>query len=318
MPRASADVEARSERQDPMPRLRSLRLVAVGSLIGGTLVFGLAQVAPGLIVFRAGDPITADAMNHNFAHLDGRIDAVTAEVADVESTPGPQGEPGPQGPQGEAGPQGLQGEPGLQGPQGDVGPQGLQGEPGLQGPRGEVGPQGLQGEPGLRGPQGDVGPQGDEGLQGDVGPRGEPGLPGEPGQDGATGAVGPVGPAGSAGPAGPAGADGVPGPQGPAGTYELTLVSSSPFAVPATTEVLHLIVLGAQSVVLPANPAPGQFVVVQATAASGTIDFGARGHDWETNPDPPATGVWDFSNNNGMTQHFGLYWDGTVWQWLNM
>ncbi len=299
-----------------MPRLRSLCLVTIGTLIGGTLVFGLAQVAPGLIVFRAGDPITADAMNHNFAHLDGRIDVVSADVATIESVPGPQGpqgEPGPQGPQGAAGPQGVQGEPG---PQGDAGPQGIPGDPGPQGIQGEVGPRGLQGEAGLDGAQGDPGPQG---IQGEVGPRGfqgEAGLDGAQGDPGPQGIQGVPGPQGATGPAGAPGALGPVGPQGPAGGFDLTVVDG-PYAVPATSEPMHLFVLGPQSLTLPANPASGQYLVVQATHSAGDIDFGARAHDWETNPGAPETGTWDFTNN-GMTKHFALYWDGIVWQWLGL
>ncbi|MDF1521215.1 MAG: hypothetical protein P1P87_00165 [Trueperaceae bacterium] len=93
----------------PHARTRALCRVAVATLGAAALVVGVAQVAPGLIVFRAGDPIEADRMNHNFAMLDGRIDTVAAEVAGIAAVPGPQGpqgEPGPQAPQGEPGPAG--------------------------------------------------------------------------------------------------------------------------------------------------------------------------------------------------------------------
>ena len=311
-----------------MPRLRSLRLVAVGSLIGGTLVFGLAQVAPGLIVFRAGDPITADSMNHNFAHLDGRIDVVSADVATIESVPGPQGEPGPQGPQGEPGAPGApgpQGTEGAQGPQGDPGAPGPQGERGLPGLDGADGSQGPQGDPGAPGPQGErglpgldgaegpkgvpgtQGPQGDAGIQG---PQGDPGPVGPPGADGAPGTPGAVGPVGPAGPAGPAGAT------GPAGGLALTVVDGS-YSVPATSEPMHLLVLGPHEVTLPANPAAGQFVVVLGADSGGMVDFGARGHTWETNPGPPETGSWTFAQLE-LTKHFALYWDGVVWQWVSL
>jgi hypothetical protein len=110
-----------------MSRTRNVRRVALATLIGAAVVVGLAQVAPGLIVFSPGDPIEADTMNHNFAVLDERIDAVTAELANVEGTVGPAGPEGPAGPQGEAGPagpQGPQGPQGIQGPQGPTGPAG--------------------------------------------------------------------------------------------------------------------------------------------------------------------------------------------------
>ena len=63
-----------------MPRTRTLRRVAVATLIGAALVVGVAQVAPGLVIFSAGDPIETDVLNHNFAVLDGRIDAVSADA----------------------------------------------------------------------------------------------------------------------------------------------------------------------------------------------------------------------------------------------
>ncbi len=86
-----------------MSRTRSVRQVALATLLGAALVVGLAQVAPGLIVFNPGDPIEADTMNHNFAVLDARIDAVAADLANVDGTVGPQGPEGPQGPAGPAG-----------------------------------------------------------------------------------------------------------------------------------------------------------------------------------------------------------------------
>ena len=103
-----------------MPPTRTLRRFALATLIGATLVVGLAQVAPGLIVFRAGDPIEADQMNHNFAVLDGRIDTVAAVVAAIDGTVGPQGPGGP-GPAGPPGPPGAQGVAGPAGADGDLG-----------------------------------------------------------------------------------------------------------------------------------------------------------------------------------------------------
>jgi hypothetical protein len=125
----------------PRTRARALRRIAVATLGAAALVVGVAQVAPGLIVFRAGDPIEADRMNHNFAMLDGRIDTVAAEVAGIAAVPGPQG------PQGETGPQGPQGDPGP------AGPVGADGAPGAQGPQG---PQGIQGEQGPAGQDADL------------------------------------------------------------------------------------------------------------------------------------------------------------------
>lgn len=57
------------------------------------------------------------------ADLKRSIFNLTAQVANIQLTPGPQGPPGPHG---------EQGEPGPQGPQGDPGPQGLPGLAGQQ------------------------------------------------------------------------------------------------------------------------------------------------------------------------------------------
>jgi hypothetical protein len=102
------------------------------------------------------------------------VDALFAELAAIELTPGPQGIQGDVGP---AGPQGIQGEVGPAGPQG------------IQGDVGPAGPQGVQGEIGPAGPQGiqgDVGPAGPQGVQGEVGPAGPQGIQGPAGEDGVT------------------------------------------------------------------------------------------------------------------------------------
>ncbi len=224
----------------PHTRTRIFRRALVLTLAGAALVVGVAQVAPGLIVFRAGDPIEADRMNHNFAMLDGRIDAIAADVAGIAASPGPQG------PQGEPGPQGQPG------PQGEPGPAGAPGTDGAPGPRG---------------------------LQGIQGPQGER------------------------------------GDQGPVGVVDRTVVTGT-FVVPSTTEETHLLVIGAQRVVLPLSPALGQYVAVQANDVNGEIDFGTTPYTWPLNPGAPETGVWDFTSASGMTKHFALYWDGSVWQWL--
>ena len=94
----------------------------------------------------------------------GDIATVNAQIANIQLTPGPQGETGPQGIQGETGPQGIQGETGPQGIQGETGPQGIQGETGPQGIQGETGPQGIQGETGPQGIQGETGAAGTDGV----------------------------------------------------------------------------------------------------------------------------------------------------------
>ena len=63
-------------------------------------------------------------------NIKATVDYIDQEIANIELTPGPQGEQGTQGP---TGPQGIQGEIGPQGPQG------IQGEVGPQGPQGESG-----------------------------------------------------------------------------------------------------------------------------------------------------------------------------------
>ena len=73
---------------------------------------------------------------------------VEQSIAEIELTPGPQGEKGEQGPQGEQGPKGEQGE---QGPQGIQGLQGIQGPQGEKGEQGAVGPQGPAGKDGKDG-----------------------------------------------------------------------------------------------------------------------------------------------------------------------
>ena len=155
-----------------------------------------------------------------------KVTYVEEKIAEIELTPGPQGEKGEQG---EQGIQGLQGEIGPQGPQGEIGPQGPQGiqgergergEPGQKGDAGDRGLQGIQGEQGPvgpkgdQGPQGEVGPQGEQGIQGPVGPQGEQGPQGEKGEQGAVGPQGPQGVQGEQGEKGEQGAKGDKGDQG--------------------------------------------------------------------------------------------------------
>jgi len=120
-----------------MSRSRTARTVAFATLTAAALLVGVAQVAPGLIVFQPGDPIEADRMNHNFAHLDGRIDGLAAEVAAQLGVPGPQGPEGPQGAPGIEGPAGPQGESGPTGQTGATGPTGPTGATGPAGPAGQ-------------------------------------------------------------------------------------------------------------------------------------------------------------------------------------
>jgi hypothetical protein len=73
------------------------------------------------------------------------LDALAAEIATIELTPGPEGPAGPTGPQGlvgATGPEGPAGATGAQGPVGATGPEGPAGATGAQGPVGATGPQG--------------------------------------------------------------------------------------------------------------------------------------------------------------------------------
>lgn len=152
-------------------------------------------------------------------------EALAAELATIQLTPGPPGESGPAGP---AGPQGPAGADGANGAVGSAGPQGETGPAGPAGADGAEGPAGPQGETGPAGPAGPQGPTGEDGADGAVGPQGE------------TGPAGPAGSAGAAGPAGPAGAEGPAGPQGPAGPLiarAQAVVSTSAIAANATENV---------------------------------------------------------------------------------
>ena len=55
---------------------RTIALLGTGLI----LIFGVAQIAPGLVTLNAGDPIDADVVNHNFTWLDLRVDSVQHEL----------------------------------------------------------------------------------------------------------------------------------------------------------------------------------------------------------------------------------------------
>ncbi|MEK9629479.1 MAG: hypothetical protein VW455_10725, partial [Nitrospinota bacterium] len=134
--------------------------------------------------------------------LQKQINALQAELDNIQLTPGPQGDPGPAGPQGPAGATGAtgpQGPAGPQGPQGPAGADGAVGATGATGPAGPIGPQGPQGPAGANGADGAVGATGPEGPQGPEGPAGPQGNVGFQGPQGDPGPPGPPGPAGSGG-----------------------------------------------------------------------------------------------------------------------
>lgn len=119
--------------------------VLVGSCLGwGASALASSQLMDGLWRFVAGDPISAEEINANFAALEQRI-------ADSPPGPtGPTGAVGADGARGPAGPQGSQGPTGPQGPMGPAGPAGAQGPPGAPGPTGLAGPVGPTGASGVR------------------------------------------------------------------------------------------------------------------------------------------------------------------------
>jgi hypothetical protein len=117
------------------------------------------------------------------------LDALAAEVATIELTPGPQGEQGPIGAMGAQGPQGEQGPVGATGAQGPQGEQRPIGATGAQGPQGEQGPTGATGAQGPQGEQGPVGATGAQGPQGEQGPIGATGAQGPQGEQGELGTI---------------------------------------------------------------------------------------------------------------------------------
>lgn len=88
--------------------------------------------------WETGNTITAADMNH-----------IEDGIANIELTPGPQGETGAQGPEGPKGDTGAQGPAGSDGTDGVKGDKGDTGEQGPQGPTGATGSPGAAGKDGL-------------------------------------------------------------------------------------------------------------------------------------------------------------------------
>lgn len=131
---------------------RSTIYAAAGIMIGvATSAVASSRLPNGLWQFIAGEPVSADEVNANFALLTDRLDNIPA---------GPAGERGPAGP---TGPTGAAGPDGPTGPAGPVGPRGADGPVGPVGPTGPAGPAGPQGN---TGPAGPTGPQGAAGVAG--------------------------------------------------------------------------------------------------------------------------------------------------------
>lgn len=136
----------------PSARTRFLKRIIGTACVVAAGVFGIAQVAPGLVIFQPGSTIIADEVNANFSLLENRIMDLRAELgsalqelAELESEFQElefERVPGPAGPKGE---QGEKGTTGPAGPQGPAGPAGADGEPGPAGPPGADGEQGPEG-----------------------------------------------------------------------------------------------------------------------------------------------------------------------------
>lgn len=119
-------------------RTRLLKRIISTACVLAAGVFGIAQVAPGLITFQAGTTIVADEVNANFSLLEDRITHLRTELGsaleelaeleseiqalELEGVPGPVGPKGEQGEQGETGPTGPQGPAGADGERGPEGP----------------------------------------------------------------------------------------------------------------------------------------------------------------------------------------------------
>lgn len=222
------------------------------------------------------------------------FEQIKQEIADIETTPGPQGPEGPEGPTGPTGATGAkgdQGDTGLQGPQGDQGVQGVagdEGDVGATGPQGPIGLTGPAGPTGPEGPKGDTGNTGDTGVTGPQGDQGIQGVKGDQGDAGPTGSTGPQGTQGDEGPTGstgPTGTQGVQGPQGNEGdsAYQVWLDEGN-----TGTEADFLLDLkgdkgdqgdqGIQGVAGPTGPAGPQGTTGDTGAKGDTGDQGPTGN----------------------------------------
>lgn len=110
----------------------------------------------GAVVFTGANIAFADEkggkrFNDILETIQYEIDSLRTAIANIQLTPGQQGNPGQDGPQGIQGPAGPQG---LQGLKGDTGEQGVPGQQGVQGLVGLTGATGLQGSVGLPGSNG--------------------------------------------------------------------------------------------------------------------------------------------------------------------
>jgi hypothetical protein len=134
--------------------------------------------------------------------------------------------------------------------------------------------------PGPQGPAGKDGTDGERGLTGATGPAGKDGTTGERGLTGNTGAVGPIGPQG------PAGKDGATGATGPAGSGLIVTPISTSTTI--STEDQIVLITGAITLKLPANPRTGQIVYMITDNMAAVIHLNGKtvndgGTDYNTN-----------------------------------
>lgn len=158
-------------------------------IFGITFLFLFVQLGAGLVINdpaftsvafakKGDDDKDKDSDKGKKKGIKHRVDALEQDLANIELTPGPQGDKGDTGDTGATGPAGPQGIPGEQGLQGVAGNDGadsiVAGPPGPPGQDGISiqGPPGPEGEVGFQGPKGDTGPQGPQGIQGPPGSTG--------------------------------------------------------------------------------------------------------------------------------------------------
>jgi hypothetical protein len=108
-----------------MQAVNGAQLFALGDQVaavfgGGASYMGGSFVPPTFVI--QGDSYSTVA--GAFDAVNGQITNLYDSIADIQTTPGPQGPEGPAGPQGPAGPEGPAGPQGPEGPQGPAGPGG--------------------------------------------------------------------------------------------------------------------------------------------------------------------------------------------------
>jgi hypothetical protein len=205
------------------------------------------------------------------------------------STPGPAGPSGATGAAGEKGETGTAGTNGTNGAKGDTGITGNVGAKGDTGDTGTTGNVGAKGDTGDTGTTGDVGAKGDTGdtgITGDVGAKGDTGdtgttgdvgAKGDTGDTGITGDVGAKGDTGDTGTTGDVGAKGDTGTTGDVGPsgggFIVTHISQNTTITTADQTVL---ITGAITVILPANPREGQIIYLQTNNKSASINYNGK------------------------------------------